>query len=486
MIAPRPFPPPTPRLTLLVSAAVLLAACAEQTPRPAPPGGPAQRPPTAGTPARKPWKPLGPYTPGGLYAPGVSDGAPDVPPDIAKLPEPVPHPEPLSRYGNRSPYSVLGKNYTVLPSAAGYVERGMASWYGTKFDGRVTSSFEPYDLSQFTAAHKTLPLPSYARVTNLENGRSVIVRINDRGPFHEGRLIDLSYAAAIKLGVNVHGTAMVEVRGIDSSQPMPATTSEHIAAAPRPAPPRPRAAAPSPEVLALMAPVSSAASTGDDTADRSTSAMAIVPAASSAAGDPSTASPGAPEAATDDAAVTTAPLPAAPAPAAATTLAPAVSPPAGSPATAVATPVSPAAVPAPQAVVAPAPAPATPTALKPATTPAVTPGAAVAAALPAPAPTSLLPSAPPPSATPLPGHPLLDPATRGFLQVASYGDRSHAEHMMQRLQQAGVEHVELVSVQVADQTWWRVHVGPLRADEADTVAAHLDELGFGTPPFFKE
>ena len=164
--------------------------------------------------------PRGPYTAGGLYAPDVADSAPDaagidVIGDISALPEPVPKNEPLSRYGNRTPYTVLGETYNVLPSAKGYVERGIASWYGTKFHGRATSNFEAYDMYQFTGAHKTLPLPSYVRVTNLDNGRSVIVRINDRGPFHEDRLIDLSYAAAIKLGVNIHGTAPVEVRAID-------------------------------------------------------------------------------------------------------------------------------------------------------------------------------------------------------------------------------------------------------------------------------
>lgn len=154
------------------------------------------------------------YVAGGLYKPGVPDGGPEIPPDISALPEPVPRAEPRARYGNKSPYSVLGKRYYVLDTAEGYVERGIASWYGTKFHGRVTSSFEPYDMYQFTAAHKTLPLPSFAEVTNLDNGRKVIVRVNDRGPFHEGRIIDLSYAAAIKLGIHVRGTGRVEVRAI--------------------------------------------------------------------------------------------------------------------------------------------------------------------------------------------------------------------------------------------------------------------------------
>lgn len=127
----------------------------------------------------------------------------------------VPKDEPLARYGNHSPYTVLGKTYTVLPSSKGYHERGIASWYGSKFHGRRTSSGELYDMHLATAAHKSLPLPSYAEVTNLDNGRKMIVKVNDRGPFHEGRIIDLSYAAAIKLGVDKTGTARVDVRTID-------------------------------------------------------------------------------------------------------------------------------------------------------------------------------------------------------------------------------------------------------------------------------
>ncbi len=122
------------------------------------------------------------------------DGGPDAPAiDVSKIPEPVPKAEPRSRYGNRETYSVLGRTYRLLPDARGYSERGIASWYGNKFHGYMTSSFEPYDMYAFSAAHKTLPLPSYVRVTNLDNGKSVVVRVNDRGPFHENRLIDLSY-----------------------------------------------------------------------------------------------------------------------------------------------------------------------------------------------------------------------------------------------------------------------------------------------------
>ena len=128
-----------------------------------------------------------------------------------------PRPEPRAHYGNNSPYEVFGKKYYLLDSATGYRQRGIASWYGSKFHGRRTSSGEPYDMHLATAAHKTLPLPTYAQVTNLENGRQVIVKINDRGPFKEDRLIDLSYGAALRLGMIGTGTARVEVRAIDTS-----------------------------------------------------------------------------------------------------------------------------------------------------------------------------------------------------------------------------------------------------------------------------
>lgn len=131
----------------------------------------------------------------------------------------VPQQEPRARYGNHSPYTVFGKTYTVMGSSKGYRERGIASWYGSKFHGRRTSSGEPYDMHLATAAHKRLPLPTYAKVTNLDNGRSMIVKINDRGPFHEDRIIDLSYAAAVKLGVDKTGTARVEVTAINMEPP---------------------------------------------------------------------------------------------------------------------------------------------------------------------------------------------------------------------------------------------------------------------------
>jgi rare lipoprotein A len=143
------------------------------------------------------------------------------PPDFSRnadeILDAVPANEPLSRYGNPASYTVNGKTYKVRDSSLGFVQRGEASWYGTKFHGRKTSSGEPYNMYAMTAAHKTLPLPTYVEVKHLKNGRKVIVKVNDRGPFHPGRIIDLSYAAAHKLGITGTGTGPVEVRAINTS-----------------------------------------------------------------------------------------------------------------------------------------------------------------------------------------------------------------------------------------------------------------------------
>lgn len=135
--------------------------------------------------------------------------------DVSHVPDAVPRVEPKSRGGNKSPYTVLGKSYSVMASSSGYKERGVASWYGKKFHGHLTSNGETYNMYGMSAAHKSLPLPSYVQVTNLSNGKRVIVRVNDRGPFHGGRIIDLSYAAASKLDMLGGGTANVEVEAID-------------------------------------------------------------------------------------------------------------------------------------------------------------------------------------------------------------------------------------------------------------------------------
>lgn len=137
--------------------------------------------------------------------------------DASGLKDAVPRYEPRSRGGNKSPYTVWGKQYTVLADAGGFVQRGIASWYGEKFHGHKTSNGEIFDMYKMTAAHKNLPLPSYVRVTNLDNGRQVVVRVNDRGPFHSDRIIDLSYAAAKKLGYQSRGTARVEIAAITVS-----------------------------------------------------------------------------------------------------------------------------------------------------------------------------------------------------------------------------------------------------------------------------
>tara|TARA_R110002072_G_scaffold95250_2_gene210107 strand:- start:35257 stop:36096 length:840 start_codon:yes stop_codon:yes gene_type:complete len=129
--------------------------------------------------------------------------------------EAAPRPDPILAAGNLSPYSVNGVSYEVLEDHRTYKEQGIASWYGAKFDGHKTSNGERYDLYQASAAHKTLPIPCYVRVTNLNNGKDIVVRVNDRGPFHAERLIDLSYAAAVKLDYMSHGTARVEVEVID-------------------------------------------------------------------------------------------------------------------------------------------------------------------------------------------------------------------------------------------------------------------------------
>ena len=145
--------------------------------------------------------------------------------------EPVPREEPLARYGNHSPYEVFGKRYTVMQTSAGYDETGLASWYGAKFHGRRTSSGESYDMYRASAAHRSLPLPTYAEVTNLDNGEKVIVKINDRGPFHSERIIDLSYAAAVKLDMVDKGTARVRVRTLTTTERDKPTLSQPQATA---------------------------------------------------------------------------------------------------------------------------------------------------------------------------------------------------------------------------------------------------------------
>lgn len=142
------------------------------------------------------------------------DRAPATAIDIAAIPEVVPEPVHRTLAGNRSPYEVLGQSYTVMHSEEGYSERGIASWYGEKFHGHNTSNGEIFDMYRSSAAHRSLPIPSFLQVTNLDNNRSIVVRVNDRGPFHSDRIIDLSYAAAVKLGYAEIGTARVQLEAI--------------------------------------------------------------------------------------------------------------------------------------------------------------------------------------------------------------------------------------------------------------------------------
>lgn len=137
--------------------------------------------------------------------------------DVSDIKDAVPKDEPRSKYGNPASYVVNGKTYYVMKSSKGFSEQGIASWYGEKFNGRRTSSGETYDMYGMTAAHKTLPLPTYVEIRNLQNGKIIVVKVNDRGPFHENRVIDLSYSAASKLGILGKGTGLVELRTIDSA-----------------------------------------------------------------------------------------------------------------------------------------------------------------------------------------------------------------------------------------------------------------------------
>lgn len=162
------------------------------------------------------------FTVGGCFhRPSTSsDGPPHFNVDMSKIHNPVPHYLPKSKYGNPNYYYVHGRRYHVLRTSRGYDKRGIASWYGTKFNGRLTSTREPYSLLGMTAASPELPIPCYVRVTNLENGRQIIVKVNDRGPFAANRIMDLSYVAARKLGYTGRGTALVEVTSIDVPNPI--------------------------------------------------------------------------------------------------------------------------------------------------------------------------------------------------------------------------------------------------------------------------
>lgn len=470
----------------------------------------------------------GNYKAGGLYAPGVKDSTPDYIPDVDSIPEPEVVAESRSQFGNRSPYVVLGKTYKVLDSHDDYVETGTASYYGQKFHGRRTSNLEVYDMYAFTAAHKSLPLPSFARVTNLDNGKSVTVRVNDRGPFHDDRVIDLSYAAAIKLGITQRGTGRVEVRALHPGEAPPPV---YASAANNP-PPAP-AAAPAKTPSAM---------------DRLVSAMPIAsanagelpPGVRIATGKP-TPMAAAPAAAVKTTVATGKPAPVAAAEPVKTTVA--TGQPAPAKAVASAAPAAAPGKPGPHDYrfdmmqngksmtadefdawmksrqvrvatgqpVAPPPAKALTKAEKRALEKQqreqqkllakqqkeqqralaeaekaakkagkAAPATAVAqAALPAP------PAAPPPP-SPAKAAAVVAAATPSAgdvtLQVASFSARSNADRALGMLRGAGISAARLLDGSSASgQKIWRLRVGPLQADAAPELAARIVGLGFGQP-----
>ena len=246
-------------VTLLIALpALLLAGCATGLKPPA--DGPAPGPAPQSAMPSAPGK--------GAYYKDDGPGA-SVPAGLANLPDAVPKYESPHRYANR-PYQVFGKEYAPFAELRPYRERGVASWYGRRFHGQLTASGEPYDMYTMSAAHRLLPIPSYARVTNLANGRSVVVRVNDRGPFHGERIIDLSYAAAFRLGFADAGSAQVEVESI-----LPGGAATAIAE-PAPLPAEP-AALPSAAPAAAPAATSGAVAAAAQTPDAVLTAAAVQP-----------------------------------------------------------------------------------------------------------------------------------------------------------------------------------------------------------------
>lgn len=217
------------RAVIAAAVTVLLAGCGGIFTRP---GAPAESESAAGPAADKPAG-SAPAPGRGAYYKDDGPGA-NPPPDLSAIPDAVPRVEPLHRFANR-PYQVMGRDYvpmaSVLVDGTPFRQTGIGSWYGRRYHGAQTSSGEPYDMYAMTAAHPTLPIPSYARVTNATNGRSVVVRINDRGPFLHDRIIDLSYTAAAKLGYVQSGSARVVVESVVPG------ASPAVAAADRPVPP---------------------------------------------------------------------------------------------------------------------------------------------------------------------------------------------------------------------------------------------------------
>jgi rare lipoprotein A len=479
---PRPIAPLRILPALAVIATLALAGCASGPKKSAseasalPDGEAVRRGELPSSGKRSPYAPAqedkskrGHYTAGGLYAPHIKDSVPDDLPNVDAIPEPEVVAEPRSRYGNRSPYKVLGKSYRVRDSAEGYDETGMASYYGNKFHGRRTSNLEVYDMYAFTAAHKTLPLPSFARVTNLDNGKSVVVRVNDRGPFHDGRIIDLSYAAAVKIGIRAAGTGRVEVVGLSPGEN---ARHDYDAVAARDTPAAPVATTTGNGALQLPAGVHIATGKPQPASAMDKLIEGVLPIGTAHAGErvASAAKPSA--AATGDAAST-------PAPASdldwrfdmrrdgkamtadefdawmKSRRARVATGKAGKP--------DPYGAAAPGARArstprTPAPAPETVAAAREA-------DAALAAPVPSP------------------------PAAAGSgvtLQVAAFGARSNAERALAMLRGAGVPDARLLDGLSAGKQVWRLRVGPVDRAKIPELSARVAGLGFGQPQVVRE
>ena len=464
---------------LAAAAALALAGCATGPEKTAAGSGPApdarsgqsspgKRSPYA--PAQEDLSKRGNYTAGGLYAPHIKDSVPDHLPDVDAIPEPEVVAEPRSRYGNRSPYKVLGKTYHVLDSAEGYDETGLASYYGNKFHGRRTSNLEVYDMYAFTAAHKSLPLPSFARVTNLDNGKSVVVRVNDRGPFHDGRIIDLSYAAAVKIGIRDRGTGRVEVVGLSPGEN--ARNDRDPVAAGDSAP---------------SAPAVAAGTAGNG-------ALQLPPGVRIATGKPQPATPSAMDELIEGGLAGDAPVgDGAPAVAAAATIPPssshaAAAVPAGTDwrfdmrqdGKAMTADEFDAWMRARRARV------ATGKAGKPDPYGSAAPGAPASAPVdvPAPAPETLAAARDADDGVVVPVPP---PVASGVtLQVAAFGARANAERALSMLRGAGVSGARLLDAVSAGKQVWRVRVGPVDSAKIPELSARVAGLGFGQPQVVRD
>ena len=436
------------RRLLPVTLPLLLAACATtgtgNRAASAPPPAPAEHAATgSATPPRvSPYAPAqedpgkrGDYVAGGLFRPGEADSVPDEIPDVDAIPEPEVREEPRARTGNRD-YVVLGRRYRVMDDAEGYVEEGNASYYGNKFHGRRTSSSEVYDMYAFTAAHRTLPLPSFARVTNLANGRSIIVRVNDRGPFHSNRIIDLSYAAAVKLGYRDRGTARVRVEALTPedmvanasarqppAQPAPTAMDRLVsglpAAAANPAPRQPEPAArPAMAQPAALQVATTAPATGNrfymQQDGRNLTAAEFDAWMQSRGIRVATGRPQA----------------------------------------------------SPASLHSPPPAPS------------------VAAAAAPPAPNPVANAAPATVAAPATpsesGAPAADPQAV-VLQVASFSSEENARHALSVLLRAAVTQARILVADVGGRQVWRLRVGPVDPETAPELASRIEGLGLGRP-----